>query len=569
MIERKCKSCSAPFPIDDLDLRFFQKIATYFSSLLDTEDLRPPLPSQCPECRQQRRLAFRNERNLYSRLCDLCRKRVIGLYSPDKEEKVFCPDCWWSDRWDPLDYGQAFDFTQPFFPQWQALWRAIPKLNLILLGENQNSDYTNDNYRLKNCYLVFDGEQAVDCLYGETFSHLKDCVDFHTLQSCQFCYECLNSINCYELKYSRYCQNCSFSYFLSSCISCEHCFGCSNLVHKKYHIFNQPYSEEDYQRKLSSFDLGNYHSIGKWRAECEAFFSRSPQKYLHGQMNDNVTGENLNSCKDTFDTFDSRDLRDCRYCTNLLMGATDCWDLNVWGDKTSVVYNSACIGAGMQGVIGSYYSWASCSGIIHSAFCSRDCHNVFGSAGLRHNSYCFFNRIFSPSEWRSLTKRAVQLMQDTGEWGEFFPPQLSAFGYNETVAQEYFPLSKEEAISKNFRWSDYESEPPSAKSLSIEELPAAISDVSDDILSIAIKCPESGRLFRLTKQELQFYRSRNIPVPHVHPDMRHWKRLRIRNPRRLWNRNCSSCSATIVTTYSPERPEPVYCESCFNEAFRR
>ena len=30
-------------------------------------------------------------------------------------------------------------------------------------------------------------------------------------------------------------------------------------------------------------------------------------------------------------------------------------------------------------------------------------------------------------------------MQETGERGEFFHPSLSPFGYNETVAQEYYP----------------------------------------------------------------------------------------------------------------------------------
>lgn len=31
-------------------------------------------------------------------------------------------------------------------------------------------------------------------------------------------------------------------------------------------------------------------------------------------------------------------------------------------------------------------------------------------------------------------------MQSTGERGEFFDTSLSPFGYNETLAQEYFPI---------------------------------------------------------------------------------------------------------------------------------
>jgi hypothetical protein len=41
-------------------------------------------------------------------------------------------------------------------------------------------------------------------------------------------------------------------------------------------------------------------------------------------------------------------------------------------------------------------------------------------------------------------------MQSTGEWGEYFPIEVSPFGYNETVAQEYFPLTEEEVNSKGW-----------------------------------------------------------------------------------------------------------------------
>ena len=37
---------------------------------------------------------------------------------------------------------------------------------------------------------------------------------------------------------------------------------------------------------------------------------------------------------------------------------------------------------------------------------------------------------------------------------------LSPFGYNETIAQDYFPLTREEALAKGFNWSDYEAPSP-------------------------------------------------------------------------------------------------------------
>ena len=39
-------------------------------------------------------------------------------------------------------------------------------------------------------------------------------------------------------------------------------------------------------------------------------------------------------------------------------------------------------------------------------------------------------------------------MKKNSEWGNFFPGYMSVCGYNESVAQDYFPLSKEEALKK-------------------------------------------------------------------------------------------------------------------------
>lgn len=40
-------------------------------------------------------------------------------------------------------------------------------------------------------------------------------------------------------------------------------------------------------------------------------------------------------------------------------------------------------------------------------------------------------------------------MQETGERGEFFHPSLSPFGYNKTVAQEYYPLNNPADSTEN------------------------------------------------------------------------------------------------------------------------
>ncbi|MGC9603295.1 MAG: hypothetical protein ABSF47_02395, partial [Minisyncoccia bacterium] len=165
-----------------------------------------------------------------------------------------------------------------------------------------------------------------------------------------------------------------------------------------------------------------------------------------------------------------------------------------------------------------------------------------------------------------------------------FPPELSPFAYNETIAQEYFPLTKGEAEKQGYRWKD-----PDTKEYQITllptKLPDHIKDTGDDILKETIGCahaaPPAGgcthqctTAFRIIPEELSFYRRMNLPLPRLCPNCRHYERLAQRNPLKLWHRQCMCDKAThthkghclneFETSYSPERKEIVYCEQCYN-----
>jgi len=45
-------------------------------------------------------------------------------------------------------------------------------------------------------------------------------------------------------------------------------------------------------------------------------------------------------------------------------------------------------------------------------------------------------------------------------------------------------------------------------------------------------------LFRIIKEELEFYRKHNLPIPRKHPDDRHKQRISLRLPRKLYTRTC-------------------------------
>ena len=547
-----CKVSGRKFQITEKDLEFYKEMGV-------------PTPQLCPEERQRLRLSFRNELNLYKRKCDLTGKDIISIYSPDKPYKVYDHNVWWSDQWDPLEYGRDFDFNRPFFEQFKELLDVVPRIGVLVLGDNENSDYTHDNYRLKNCYLVFDGEQGYDSLYGETFVITKSCVDFYQLTNCEFCYECVRCQDCHNVNFSSFCNNCSDSYFLQDCQGCRNCFGCCNLRQKEYHILNEPYSKEEYFEKIKTFEIGSHSALEKLKESSKEFFLKFPKKFVRGLMNENVIGDFLYNCKDCEECYDCSQLRDCKYCTDCQMAANDCHDIDIWGDGMQFCYNCEVTGAGAERIVASYYGALNASNVYHSYFCCNNVHNLLGCTGLTQKKYCILNKQYTKEEYKKLFQKIKKHMEKTGEWGEFFPAHLSSFAYNETVAQDFFPLKQEEAEKLGYKWK--EKDPADYKKQSYAT-PDTINEVEDSIVDEILACSLCSRNYRITVPELKFYRRQSLPIPRNCFYCRHKARKSLKNPRQLFDRTCEKCQAPIRTTYQESQPEIVYCESCYLKEVR-
>ena len=160
-ITNTCAKCQNNFIFTGDDEQFLRKISPEFNG----KKYQIPPPKLCPDCRQQRRLTWRNERNLYQRTCNLCKKKMLSIYREDNPFPVCCLDCWWSDKWDPLAYGKEFDFNRSFFEQFKELHNSVPRMT-VLQSQNENSEYTANVSHLKNCYLLFSADFSKDCYYG-------------------------------------------------------------------------------------------------------------------------------------------------------------------------------------------------------------------------------------------------------------------------------------------------------------------------------------------------------------------------------------------------------------------
>ena len=185
---------------------------------------------------------------------------------------------------------------------------------------------------------------------------------------------------------------------------------------------------------------------------------------------------------------------------------------------------------------------------------------------MHDQQYCILNKKYSEEEYNALVPKIIEHMKTTGEWGEFFPKEIAIHGYNKTSAQMYYPLTSEEALSKKLSWDDSVEESPNAtKVIQAQQLPDNIKDTPDDILNWAIACEVTGKPFKIQKKELEFYREQTLPIPHKCREQRHYNRFMLRNPRKMWSRECAKCSKEMRTTYASDRPETVYCEECYSQ----
>ncbi len=554
-MQKSCRQCTQKFDITDDDLKFYDKISPVFAG---KKYLVPP-PTLCPECRSRRRLAFRNERKLYHRKCDLSGKAMVSMYSPEKQYRVYAQPEWWSDKWDPLDYGCDFDFTRPFFEQFLELWKEVPLMNVI--GENnENSDYCNLTANGKNNYLVFESSNNEDCLYGYWLQKSNACLDSSFSDHCQFCYEIDNCFDCYNLQWSRDCSQCHDSAFLVDSIGCADCLFSCNLRNKQFYIFNEPYSKEEYFKRKKMYLNGSLKKLQSMQKEFNGFLLKQPHRSTHQLKTENCRGDYLQNSKNLVECFHAYAAEDCKYGEHLWRNSKNNMDVSTVGRDAELVYESINTAINAFQDAFCIQCWSGTSNLLYCFQCFSSS-NAFGCIGLRQKKYCILNKQYTKEEYEKLVPKIIEQMNLYQEWGEFFPVSISPFAYNETVAQEFSPLSEKEAEAEGILWKKKETE--NYYNGPVVVLPDQISDASDELIKMILKCGECSRNYRLIAQELNFYRKFNIPLPQFCPDCRHKMRTSIRNPRKLYARNCAKCTAPIQTTYAPERQEIVYCKKCY------
>ncbi len=560
-LEKRCGQCNAIFFVAPEDLSFLERVSPCIAEEIQ---LLPP-PELCPECRMRRRMAWRNERRLFHRSCDKSGAALVSMFPPDTEFPVYRNALWWDEGNEALNFGCNVDFSRPLFSQIRELQRVVPRVHTFNYAEDRmiNSLYVNCSGDVKDCYLIFGSGRDEDCAYCIYVNDCVGCLDCFFAVKCSYCYEGMDLDSCYSLFYSNSCKQCYDSYYLDDCRGCNDCIGCVGLRQKRHYILNQKSTKAEVEKLRAELLHGGPDVRRRFLERYDALLRSTPKKLLHGDNNENSTGDfiwNTKNCASCFSTYNAED---CKYCA-WFMDGKDCMDFYAWGEA-ELCYEISGGGDLHYGCVCTAKSYG-CKNCQYLDLCVY-CKNCFACVGLKNKQHCILNKQYTEEEYNRLVPRVIELMRRHGEWGEFFPVELSPWAYNHTIAADYYPLSKEKARELGFSWSDFE--PPQAqltRVMQAGELPLSIRDVADDILDVAIICEKSKKPFRLVRQELAFYRRHEIPIPHLHPDERYMQRLRSRNPRVLCKRACMKCHAEIDTTYNPQSPEIVCCEACYSAA---
>ncbi|MFH0928171.1 MAG: hypothetical protein V1821_01720, partial [bacterium] len=501
------------------------------------------------------------------------------------ENVVYGNEAWWSDKWSAFDCGRAYDPSRSFFEQFGELNRVVPQLALARV-ECENSDYNTGSYKCKDCYMNSCADYCVNTHYSYIVDHMQDSVDCTASDSLEKCYACTDCDKLFNCVWCRLSQNCHNCFFCTDCKDCSDCFGSSGLRHKEFVWFGAQLSKDEYLKRFGAIERSQT-GFEKYQKMADTERLTRPQRFAAIFNSVDSSGDYIWYSKNVKLSYDIKKAEDCKYCAYLpldIKDAEDCYATGL-GER---LYNVMTGGAACYNLRFCIMPFNGGKDMTYCINCVSDCADLFGCCGLKKAKYCILNKQYSKEDYFKLRDQIIAKMKADGEWGEYFPKHLSPFGYNETVAYEYYPLSKEGAEKKGFNWRDNLPYTTGKETLKLSELPDSIDDVETlKLVNAVLACEKCARNYKLIKAEVEFYKSMRVPFPRLCPTCRHEFRLKLRNPRKLAARTCAcagmksangvysnqathahganQCSNKFETTYDADRPEIVYCEKCYQE----
>ncbi|KKR60674.1 MAG: hypothetical protein UU01_C0036G0004 [Parcubacteria group bacterium GW2011_GWA2_40_37] len=365
----------------------------------------------------------------------------------------------------------------------------------------------------------------------------RDCMDCGFIaERGERLYEVIDSRASYQCQYGIFLKDCSSCYYCYDCHGCNECFMSTNLRNKSYVFKNQQYTREEYLKKIKNLEL---YSFVNRQGLVKEFEDMVKQEAIHRYV---ISDKN---CMDIYHAgWNTTELcYELQGCTR----TANCQFCHLCYDNMNVMYSDTC----------------------------QNSQNLFGCVSIKKGEYMIFNKKYSKADYETLKEKIIEHMKQTGEYGEFFPPEIAPVYYNETQGNLYMPMPKQEVLAKGWQWEDNVPGTFSKETISSGSIPDKIEGVPDSYLNEIFACIDCSKNYNITKNELLFYRKESLPFPRKCPNCRYKRRFDLRPARKLWHRACmcdknhishkGKCEVEFETCYATERKEKVYCESCYNK----
>jgi hypothetical protein len=288
----------------------------------------------------------------------------------------------------------------------------------------ENSDYTSFCYKVKNCYMCFASDYLEDCFHLYHSDKNKDCADGMRTWDSELCYECMDSVRFYNCDFCWDGVTLTDCFLCEDCKNCQKCFGCSGLRQAKYHIFNEKYSKDEYEKEVAKLKK-QFFEEGAWFSEedspvCGEIMKKFnevrysvPHLHLRNIRCEDCYGDYCKDCKGCYDCFDCENCEDCLYLDRC-MQCKDCADA-FYIHQGELCYDCMSV-AHVYGVENSF--WILNSRDCRYGYCLHSCEHCFGCTNLKHKKFHILNEKFSEDEYFRRRDEIIEELKEAGIWGQ-------------------------------------------------------------------------------------------------------------------------------------------------------
>lgn len=527
---------------------------------------RVPVSKYCPTCRRLRRFGHLGFLKFFKRECNAPghTESMLSVFPEECPFPVYDYKYFGSDEFDALDFGR--DYVEGVSPMNQLFeLRKVAPIPSFLNRESSsiNSEYSSGGRNSKNCYYTSGVFSSEDIWYSNLVHKSREIMDSRSIAECDTVYEMYEGENLYKVRYGFFNKDCSDCTLIFDCRNCTDCFGCVNLRNKRYCVFNEQLSKEDYEKFIKDNTPLSFKKLNEYKQKFWDLVKILPLNASRNLNVKNVSGVVVQSSQNLFDVSDIKYSENVRHSDSALHHK-DSMDIIFSGGNSHNLY--MCVNIGSQSSNVKFSVSAKFCTDCEFIFNCKNVMNCFMCYGLENKSYCILNKQYEPEEYWELVDKIKSNMIQSGEYGESLELKFSPQAYNFSLASRSFPIGNETALKLGvYIAKDPETNVGDMEIINVKDLPDTIEQVDDSILDKAIKCEETGKPFKITQTELDFYRKLKLPLPRVHPTVRIEKKYSFSPPGTTIFTNCVKCNKGIQSIFNPKDGFNLYCEFCYQQ----